>query len=166
MHGLSRNWKEILGGIMSKSEKLSREEVVSIASEKVDLYGAAQKLAERLAQALILAWDAMEGLDKFDDNNRIEPYCVVCKLATSRGHEPDCKLAKALPEQSICDRCEGCGFIADSEDGEPWTAWDNLPEESQRLQTEGEINVNHIENNINFSLAYIYVDDSCCLRSN
>ncbi len=28
---------------------------------------------------------------------------------------------------SKCQRCEGCGKIANSEDGEPWTAWESLP---------------------------------------
>ncbi len=26
-----------------------------------------------------------------------------------------------------CSRCDGCGKIADSDDGEPWTAWTSLP---------------------------------------
>lgn len=26
-----------------------------------------------------------------------------------------------------CERCDGCGKIADSDEGEPWTAWENLP---------------------------------------
>ena len=26
-----------------------------------------------------------------------------------------------------CTRCDGCGRIADSEDGEPWTFWTSLP---------------------------------------
>lgn len=26
-----------------------------------------------------------------------------------------------------CDRCDGCGRIANSESGEPWTAWAELP---------------------------------------
>lgn len=26
-----------------------------------------------------------------------------------------------------CMRCDGCGKIADSDDGEPWTAWEDLP---------------------------------------
>lgn len=26
-----------------------------------------------------------------------------------------------------CTRCDGCGRIADSEDGEPWTDWSSLP---------------------------------------
>jgi len=30
-----------------------------------------------------------------------------------------------------CIRCNGCGLIADSENGESWTAWTSLPFESQ-----------------------------------
>lgn len=26
-----------------------------------------------------------------------------------------------------CERCDGCGKIADSQDGEPWTYWMQLP---------------------------------------
>ncbi len=26
-----------------------------------------------------------------------------------------------------CPRCEGCGKLADSDDREPWTVWENLP---------------------------------------
>jgi hypothetical protein len=26
-----------------------------------------------------------------------------------------------------CEQCDGCGKIADSEDGEPWSAWLSLP---------------------------------------
>jgi hypothetical protein len=26
-----------------------------------------------------------------------------------------------------CERCNGCGLIADTDDGEPWTAWADLP---------------------------------------
>lgn len=26
-----------------------------------------------------------------------------------------------------CRRCDGCGQIANSEEGEPWTAWSHLP---------------------------------------
>lgn len=29
--------------------------------------------------------------------------------------------------EAACPRCEGCGQIADSEAGEPWLAWENLP---------------------------------------
>lgn len=31
------------------------------------------------------------------------------------------------PGRRLCTRCDGCGCIADSKDGEPWTAWENLP---------------------------------------
>lgn len=30
-----------------------------------------------------------------------------------------------------CQRCDGCGKIANSERGEPWTVWENIPEESK-----------------------------------
>lgn len=30
-----------------------------------------------------------------------------------------------------CRNCQGCGRIANSEDGEPWVQWESLPEESQ-----------------------------------
>lgn len=26
-----------------------------------------------------------------------------------------------------CERCNGCGKIADTENGEPWESWANLP---------------------------------------
>lgn len=26
-----------------------------------------------------------------------------------------------------CERCDGCGKIANSDDGEPWTVWTSLP---------------------------------------
>ncbi len=34
---------------------------------------------------------------------------------------------KELPPQKTCDKCNGCGKIANSKDGEPWTEWANLP---------------------------------------
>lgn len=32
-----------------------------------------------------------------------------------------------MPDIKECQRCGGCGQIANSEDGEPWTAWTSLP---------------------------------------
>jgi hypothetical protein len=29
--------------------------------------------------------------------------------------------------KAVCKRCDGCGRIADSEDGLPWTRWTELP---------------------------------------
>lgn len=29
--------------------------------------------------------------------------------------------------QKMCERCDGCGKIANSKDGEAWTHWENLP---------------------------------------
>lgn len=30
-----------------------------------------------------------------------------------------------------CSRCDGCGKIANTEDGEPWSAWESLPPASK-----------------------------------
>ena len=27
----------------------------------------------------------------------------------------------------VCDKCEGCGQVADTEEQEPWTAWLDIP---------------------------------------
>ena len=32
-----------------------------------------------------------------------------------------------MSDEKNCDKCDGCGKIANSEDGEPWTAWQSLP---------------------------------------
>lgn len=26
-----------------------------------------------------------------------------------------------------CERCDGCGRVANSEDAEPWTVWESMP---------------------------------------
>ena len=26
-----------------------------------------------------------------------------------------------------CERCDGCGYVANTDDAEPWTCWANLP---------------------------------------
>jgi hypothetical protein len=36
-----------------------------------------------------------------------------------------------------CSRCEGCGQIANSDEGEPWTFWMNLPLKSALAVTLG-----------------------------
>jgi len=36
-----------------------------------------------------------------------------------------------MSEENRCDRCAGCGKIANSDSGEPWTYWEELPEESK-----------------------------------
>lgn len=33
--------------------------------------------------------------------------------------------------EAVCPRCDGCGLVADTDEGEPWTAWTSLPIESQ-----------------------------------
>ncbi len=30
-------------------------------------------------------------------------------------------------EPKECGRCDGCGQIADSKKGEPWTSWESMP---------------------------------------
>lgn len=32
-----------------------------------------------------------------------------------------------MPDPKRCPRCQGCGKIANDDDGSPWTAWENLP---------------------------------------
>lgn len=32
-----------------------------------------------------------------------------------------------MDDSQKCMRCDGCGSISDSEDGEPWSVWENLP---------------------------------------
>ena len=34
-------------------------------------------------------------------------------------------------EAKACPRCGGCGQIANSDEGEPWSAWEALPEPSK-----------------------------------
>lgn len=36
-----------------------------------------------------------------------------------------------------CPRCEGCGHIADTDDGEPWSFWLDLPLRSAAAVTLG-----------------------------
>ena len=33
-------------------------------------------------------------------------------------------------EEPKCQRCDGCGKIANDEDGTPWTFWEKLPLQS------------------------------------
>jgi len=40
----------------------------------------------------------------------------------------------------ICTRCEGCGKIADSPDGEPWIRWLVLPVQSATAVLLGLVN--------------------------
>jgi hypothetical protein len=45
-----------------------------------------------------------------------------------------------VTEPKVCERCEGCGKIADSDDGEPWTFWANLPPGSDAAVKLGLVN--------------------------
>jgi hypothetical protein len=48
------------------------------------------------------------------------------KADTAPVAEPPVEPALPFPGQQ-CQRCDGCGKVADSDDGEPWTAWMKLP---------------------------------------
>jgi RecJ-like exonuclease len=45
-------------------------------------------------------------------------------------HSGPCHDRRPRPVERPCPRCDGCGQIADSDDGEPWTAWTSLPVQS------------------------------------
>jgi len=34
---------------------------------------------------------------------------------------------KPMSEPKMCERCDGCGKLADTEERGPWTAWTSLP---------------------------------------
>lgn len=36
-----------------------------------------------------------------------------------------------MSEERKCDQCDGCGKIANSDDGEPWSDWEAMPEASK-----------------------------------
>lgn len=46
----------------------------------------------------------------------------------------------AEPYAEQCMRCDGCGQIADTEDGEPWSMWAEMPPESQTAVLLGLVN--------------------------
>lgn len=45
-----------------------------------------------------------------------------------------------MTQNEKCQRCDGCGRIADSDDGEPWTVWANLPPGSDLAVRMGIVN--------------------------
>jgi hypothetical protein len=42
----------------------------------------------------------------------------------------DAESAPARREPTPCQRCDGCGRLADTDAREPWSAWENLPVKS------------------------------------
>lgn len=36
-------------------------------------------------------------------------------------------MSKQHVTNSVCRKCQGCGKIANSDEGEPWTMWEDLP---------------------------------------
>jgi DnaJ-class molecular chaperone len=39
--------------------------------------------------------------------------------------------------EAKCDECNGCGFLADSEDQEPWSFWQQVPLQSAAVVLTG-----------------------------
>jgi len=70
------------------NDKLSRKEVEHAADEPEDRFD--HPFRRRLARALLLAWDALEGVR--DDCNAECP-CSRCNLASH------CKILQALPRE-------------------------------------------------------------------
>lgn len=52
------------------------------------------------------------------------------KAARDRQNALGGKYQHHLRQVQKCLRCDGCGKIADSKDGEPWTNWTTLPVQS------------------------------------
>jgi hypothetical protein len=46
-------------------------------------------------------------------------------------------IERVVATEVCCRRCAGCGQIANSEDGEPWTFWAELPEINRLAVTMG-----------------------------
>lgn len=36
-----------------------------------------------------------------------------------------------MTDSNACGRCDGCGKIADSDEGEPWSMWEALPAQAK-----------------------------------
>lgn len=36
-----------------------------------------------------------------------------------------------MTEKKKCDKCDGCGAIANDENGTPWKFWEQLPQQSK-----------------------------------
>lgn len=55
-----------------------------------------------------------------------DPECATC----ASDNDPACPNATRCPACNApakCTRCDGCGQIANSDDGEPWSVWLNMP---------------------------------------
>ena len=90
---------------------------------------------------------------------RVTRLCPTCVHGSQRaavlGHPGDCGPDAPLvdvraceqaagqpapePPAAVCPRCGDCGQIADTPDGEPWTAWTSLPLASSAMVVMGHI---------------------------
>lgn len=70
------------------------------------------KTPEEFAESVLgVIWD---GLSRLPDSDR-DRHIKAIKAAVE----------KLSP--TVCPKCEGYGLVADTEDEEPWTEWENLP---------------------------------------
>lgn len=101
-------------GAASESLRWARQNYA--AAELTDAEATVASAALAQAEQLARIADAIEGI-----------------LATLRpeGRYEDIGLDEAnstpTAERPACGRCNGCGRIANTDDGEPWTAWTSLP---------------------------------------
>lgn len=66
----------------------------------------------------------------------LQPPAITCpKCGRTSWHPEDvrqgyCGACHEFTNGTVtrpCDRCDGCGRVADSDNQEPWTAWEQLP---------------------------------------
>lgn len=73
----------------------------------------ARELLERL-----VAWHTANGKTVYELDDI---------LTASQAYLSRTPVEGPVAEKAKCERCDGCGQIADSDDGEPWTDWTSLP---------------------------------------
>lgn len=85
-----------------EENKLLLPEIYAFVVDAVPSFarGSAKAVAEHLEKNAARRAETLERLDALEKNALKDPEC---------------------------SRCDGCGEIADSEDGEPWTHWMDLP---------------------------------------
>lgn len=74
-----------------------------------------------------------------DELDALAYLCDRASKALGAGKKGDqaTRDLQAKPEPVECRRCLGCGRIADSEEGEPWSMWLDLPLKSAAAVTLG-----------------------------
>lgn len=60
------------------------------------------------------------------DSHRVMMGNIASAMGFALDFQPLTMIVTHPPDAPLCERCEGCGKIANSEQGEPWTAWESL----------------------------------------